>query len=155
MSGAIVGLIAAQALGIFGGGAPTVISPGPVPLVVLVLLGLPISLVILAFVGWYLWWCPSLYSGLPRFPMRSIVLFVTLVVLSAAAFVGGWDYGVKYQGFNYTLTCLLISLLLAAACGVAVWLARKAPSFSRSLAAQFLIFAWLVSYAFPYLGETP
>ncbi len=148
-------LVAAQAIGAFGGGSPTITAPAPLLLVVPALLGLPAPVVILLFTACFLLWLPSLHKGRPALPTRSVALAVAVAVVSSAVYATNWSYGLRYQGLAHTAACLALSLLFAACTLGAVCRARKRPSFKAVLAAHTLTFVWLASYAFPYLGETP
>lgn len=148
-------LVAAQAVGAFGGGSPTITAPAPLLLVVPALLGLPAPVVILLFTACFLLWLPSLYAGRPAVPTRSVALGVTVAVVSTAVYAISWSYGLRYQGLAHTTACFALNLLFAMCSLVAVRRARKYPSFNAALAAHTITFVWLASYAFPYLGETP
>jgi hypothetical protein len=73
--------------------------------------------------------------------------------LSFLGFVAGWDYGLEYQGFDHTLKCALISaglvLTSTALLGIAAWTNR----FHVNVLGHAVLFYWIASYAFPYLGE--
>jgi hypothetical protein len=89
----------------------------------------------------FLFWNPQLFRGLAGIPRRTYVLFVSTVLLSIAWFVGGWKFGLEYQGTRFTyLVCRS-------------W--KRDLSFPSSLALNWLRFVWLAWYAFPYLGELP
>ncbi len=100
-------------------------------------------------------WLPALRRGSVVFPVRSFVLLGAGSVLSALHFATQWRLGLEFQGVTFTRGCLVASCLLAGVVGVLGWLDRRQPSYGKNLAAHFLLFAWLVSYAFPYLGEWP
>ena len=139
-AGGAVGIVAMQSLGLFGGGAPCVLTSvhaSGFP----AFMGLPPLLVVGLFVALFFVWRPSLFSGESRVPVRTLLLLVIVSVLSAVVFVTGWNYGIKYQGALYIQVCLVLSGLLMAACIVIVWLGRQHPSFHGSLALQALLFA--------------
>lgn len=58
-------LVVAQALGLFGGGSPSVWSPAPFLLVIPALMGVPALLVLFLFVAVFCLWSPALFR--PRF----------------------------------------------------------------------------------------
>src|SRR6185369_16219491 len=97
-------LVGAQALGLFGGGSPSIWSPAPFVLVVPALIGVPALLVVFAFVAIFVVWSPALFRGESSIPRRTTVLYVVFAVLSAASYVSGWHYGIEYQGLRYTAT---------------------------------------------------
>jgi hypothetical protein len=148
-------LVAAQALGLFGGGSPSILSPAPLLLAVPALMGVPVVLVVSAFVGLFCFWSPVLFRGEPSTPRRTIVLFVIVGILSAGSFAFGWHYGLQYQGLKYTATCAVLSATFFSMCLMLFWRSYGAPTFLRSLVAQAALFAWIGSYAVVYLGEAP
>ena len=76
--------------------------------------------------------------------------------MNTIALAGGWRYGLKYEGDDYTrfacVTSATCNAVLLLAFGAA-WKLR--PSFTLNLVVHWLLFAWLAWYAFPYLGELP
>lgn len=147
--------MALQSLGLLGGGAPSVYSPASIVLVLPVFVGLPPFFVVALFVAAFLLWRPALFSGEARIPIRTFILLTVAAVLSAVVYASGWSYGIKYQGAFNTGVCLSLSVLFLVGCIAAAWRGRNRPSFPTSLALHPMLFAWLASYAFPYLGETP
>lgn len=82
--------------------------------------------------------------------------FALVTVASMVWFGTGWHYGVEYQGYRYTLATALISLGFAAIAGGMLMRWRtESLSLPFSLTINFLLFAWVFTYAFPYLGELP
>jgi hypothetical protein len=154
-AGLVLGIIAGQSLGLFGIGAPSIFAPAPMLLVFPLFFGLPFALVIGLFVLLFWMWHPRLFTGATDIPARTIVLIAAATVLSVLAFVTGWQYAVRYQGYRYAVICLIASGLLLVACVISIWSARRNPSFRASLASHTLLFVWLGSYALPYMGETP
>jgi len=155
IAGCVVGLAAAQSLGLFGGGSPSVISPCPIWLVVPIFLGVPAIVAVAVLTAIFLVWRPSLFQGATAVPIRTYVLWGVITILSGIWIVAGWRYGLKYEGSGYTTVCALVSLAFFCLSAFALWQARKTPSFTNALLAQTLLFVWLASYALPYLGETP
>jgi hypothetical protein len=148
-------LIVAQALGLFGGGSPSIWSPVPFLLVVPAFMGVPALLVLFVFVATFCSWSPALFRGEPSTPRRTIVLYVVCGISSVASFVVGWRSGIEYEGLTYTVTCAVLSAAWFSVCSLFLWRAYASPTFLRSLIAQVTLFAWIGSYAVVYLGETP
>src|SRR5690606_3020912 len=111
VAGGVVGIVAMQSLGLFGSGAPTIASPASMLLVLPAFMGVPPLLVVMVLVGLFFVWRPSLFSGRPEIPVRTVILLIVATVLSAFVFVAGWEYGYKYQGPGYTQLCLVLSIL--------------------------------------------
>ncbi len=70
-------------------------------------------------------------------------------------FVEGWRYGLKYESLTYSISTALLSAVLAVFTGILILRLRRGPSFALNLLTHFVLFAWLITYAFPYLGELP
>ncbi len=101
-------------------------------------------------------WNPGLLFGDGKIPKKSRVLLMVLAVLSVVWFVGGWQFGMEYQGAEYTYTvCILnvVSIGFLAFVFVSKW--GKESSFGINLVLHWILFAWLAWIAFPYLGEMP
>lgn len=148
-------LVVAQALGAFGEGSPTILSPAPLLFVIPAFMDLPVFLVPFLFLAIFCVWSPALLRGEARNPRRTLVLYVVFAVLSTAWYVTGWHYGAQYEGLRYTVTCAILSAALFSLCSLLLWRSHASPSFLRSLITQFVIFAWIGSYAVVYLGQTP
>jgi hypothetical protein len=147
-----VWLIAAQSLGLFGGGSPTLVSPAAFPLTALVLSGIPQWLASVLWGGLFLAWHPALLRGVAQIPARTVALWLVVAILSAAYFAAGWHAGVRYEGALFTWTTLILNIFLSILCTALLWRARTRPSLGRSLSLHASLFAWISTYAFPYLG---
>jgi len=150
-----LGLVVAQALGLFGGGSPSIWSPAPFPLVIPAFMGVPPLLVLFLFVAIFCVWSPALVRGESSTPRRTTVLYVVVGILSVVSYATGWHYGIQYEGLRYTVTCAVLSAVLFSLCSLLLWRSYASPTFLRSLTMQFALFAWIGSYAVVYLGETP
>jgi hypothetical protein len=148
-------LVVAQALGLLGGGSPSIWSPAPFLLFIPAFMGVPALLVLFLFVAIFCVWSPALFRGESSTPRRTIVLYVVFGILSAASYASGWHYGIQYEGLRYTVTCAVLSTALFSLCSLLLWRSYASPTFLRSLTTQFALFAWIGSYAVVYLGETP
>jgi hypothetical protein len=140
---------------LWGHRVPSITSPFPLPLMFPVFLGVPplvaAAIPSLVFCAWS--W-PLLF-GLRISARRTLLAFVLVATASALEFGFNWGYGLRYQGHRYTLTTAIFSLLFAvvtAALLIRFW--RDKTTWS-SLAVNFILFAWVFTYAFPYLGELP
>jgi hypothetical protein len=164
-STAIATLIAGTALlmpasvGLLASGVGTVLCPFPLitvlPAFWLSNFGVPQIAVVAPALLFFLWQ-PKLFQGEVKIPKRSYVLLIVLILLSIADFVGGWKWGLEYQGPQFTHAVLAINL---------VWIVFLISAFLASLKSQpryrlnvflhWILFAWLAWYAFPYMGELP
>lgn len=120
------------------------VLPGPLYPLILASAVLPVL---------FLLWSRPLFSGQVRIPLRSKVLALVLVGLSAVFLAASWSHGVRYQGMPHTLAIyafnagLWFGLLL-----LERWNA-KWFSFGTNLGFHWLLFAWLAWIAFPWFGE--
>ena len=148
LAGAVVQLFVLQAFGTFGGGSPTEVAPSPMPLALLYFIGLgPLALGV-PVVAFWCWGLP-LFWGAKEFPARSVVLAVAAIASSAIWLVVG-DASKYYSWLFFALSGGLLVLTIAAV----AW-CRRRPSFPANLAGHALLFAWLGSFAFPWVGEVP
>ena len=165
MSPGLVTVMAGSALvipgfvGCFSAGVPTHYCPLPLLTIVPAFLLSSVHLQSLAAFTptvFFFAWSAFLFCGRDMVPRRSYVLLIVLTILSTVDFAGGWHYGLKYQGANYTFwVCaantawlLVLGFLFARS-----W--RRPPSFMNNVVVHWLLFAWLGWYAFPWLGELP
>jgi hypothetical protein len=151
----ILAAIAAHSLGVSGDNYPTLRSPYPVLLVIPAFLGVPVIVIAILFASAFAAWSNQLLRAEAAIPRRSIVLLFVAILLSGLVFISGWEYGLKYQGMNYLFPALAISALAVVILVVIASLNRRRPMLATSAAFHFLLFAWLATYAMPYLGETP
>jgi hypothetical protein len=152
---AVTALASTQALGLFGGGSPSVFAPCPLPFVLIAFgpatpFGVPV--IVATFV---MLWCLPLFRGDGRVPTRTVILAL-LVGLSSA----GWFASVAFQHLNvdgplYAAIMLTASGVLAGATTFALRHARRQPGLRPSALAHACLFIWWVSYAYPWFGEVP
>jgi len=86
---------------------------------------------------------------------RTAATFVVALMGSVLVFAFGWGYGVEFEGRGYTLSVGVISAALGSVSLALLLLSRKSPSATLSVIANLLLFGWIFTYAFPYLGELP
>jgi len=144
--------------GLFSAGSPTLICPLPALTVLPAFYTPPVLLkcIVLLPTALLFTWNPGLFEADEEIPQRSYALFVGALLLNIVWFVGGWSYGLRYQGPHYVLIIGAINVLWSAALAVFIlfrW--KKASSFEASLFFHWILFAWLGWYAFPWLGELP
>jgi hypothetical protein len=153
---AVVGAAAsAQAIGVFGGGSPSVLTPCPWPFVLMAFSPITpygVPLIVAAFA---LAWCIPLLRGDGQVPRRTI-LFAWLVGLTSL----GWFASAAVQGLNwdgplYVAVTTGASCILALGTAVALRSARRTPSIRASALAHAILLTWFVSYAYPWFGEVP
>jgi hypothetical protein len=147
--------ITAQSLGAFGDGAPSLISPYPLPFTLLALLGVPVFLLAILFGALFYFACRRAVLNELRRPNGAAVALGVTTIASIGYFVTSWHYGIEYQGKLFVNACIRVNA--AAVLGLLVMLAlnyRRATPLSV-VAFYFALFAWIGTYAFPYFGEGP
>jgi hypothetical protein len=149
-------LIIPASLGLLLSGVPTVLTPFPtLTILPAFLLGRSYGLAVLVPALLFFAWNPGLFRGQAIFPKRSIALLGILTALSGLYFTDSWKYGLQYQGARFTYAvCLLNVVWLVVLWSVVIATLRKS-SFATNLLLNWVLFAWLGWYAFPYLGELP
>lgn len=99
-----------------------------------------------------LWWAPDLRRGAAEMPTKTLVLLALVAVSSALYFL--WQRESAAQGIG--LKAWWIDLALSAGLGLSTALlagsCRRRPAFWKNLLAHSLLFAWLITYAFPWIG---
>lgn len=154
-SGLALAVVSAASIGMFPGSSPSLIAPCGLPLIIPLFMGAPLGLVLCSAPLVYWAWVWPVVSGRNAVPRSTFAVVIVLLVLSLTWFVKGWALGVQYEGRLHTAACLAISLVLITAAGLLALRGRAAPSVGLRLSSHWLILAWLASYGFPYLGETP
>jgi len=152
-AGAGLLVVSAQSLGLFHDDFASLTAPCSMLLALPLFLEWPVWLVLalapLAF--WF--WSFQLFYGRPQVPIRSVVLFAIATFASALWFVLKWHDGIGFHGSLYTFGTLSLNLFLVAFVWLLTILGRRSQSFLKSLVLHCIAFAWLVTYAFPYLVE--
>lgn len=151
-----VALIMPASLGLLISGVPTIVCPFPtVTIVPAFLLGRSYGLAVLVPTVLFFLWNPGLFRGQIVFPTRSIVLLAILTGFTGVFFVSSWQDGLHYRGpqFMYAVGALNAVWVLVL-WGLLVASVRRV-SFARNLLLNWILFAWLAWYAFPYTGELP
>lgn len=158
LAGLLLAAVAAQSVGMLPGGTqgmPTITAPASVVMMLPLFNEVPLGVVLVAVPLLFWAWASPLFAARAQMPPRTIWLFRTLVILSIAWFAAGWKYGLQFEGRAFTIGTAAVSVLCVALVELLVRRSRRSPSFAVTLAATWLIFAWTLTFAFPYLGETP
>jgi hypothetical protein len=137
------------------GCGPSITSPGPILLVIPMMVWTPVYFLILVPTVFFWLWSSYLFEGLTILPTRTKLLGYLIAVLSLTYYAANWGYGKRYQGIIFTIVCVAISLSFAILFIITVKRNEKNKTFFSNLVATWLIFVWVFTYAFPYLGETP
>jgi hypothetical protein len=102
----------------------------------------------------FLWNC-QLFRGVAKVPKRSYVFLALLTVLSVIDFVVSWKSGVQHVGVKFTAAVFAVNIVWLAFLGLAFARTRSGKtSFGTSVFLQWMLFAWLSWYAFPWLYES-
>jgi hypothetical protein len=152
--GSGLALLIPAAAGLLLAGVPTIFCPLPA-LTVIPAFFIGPAAVIMPTVLFFLWH-PGLFKGDSKVPRRTYALVATGAVLSIVWFVGGWKWGLQYQGTRHVRFVCIANIAWLVFLGFAFAIGRKrVASFKRSLFLHWILFCWLAWYAFPYLGELP
>jgi TRAP-type uncharacterized transport system fused permease subunit len=148
-----------SSIGILVSNVPTVLCPFPllISLPAMFLGGLNSWKVVITLPTLFFFvWQPGLFDGQAKIPKRSYWLFAVAAVLSVIYFISSWKWGLEYQGVEFTHSVCIINIVCVVFLGLALAVnRRRAPSYGFNLFLQWVLFAWLAWYAFPYLGELP
>jgi hypothetical protein len=129
--------------------------PSPLFFLGLQVAGIPRGIWFMAGALLFLAWSPQLLAGSSRIPLRSVVALGVLTALTVLHLWASWEYAVSYRGW------LAVSAIVALSAGpvIALWvLYRKSarhPTFWGNLFFHLGVFAWLITLAFPSIGELP
>jgi len=129
---------------------PALIIASMVPLslpFLVVLASLPVAF---AFLAWVMPWAAG-----SRLPRRSMILLACGIFLTFLHFAASWRLGTRYQGQGHTIGVALVDAAWIVALLLLLQWERGAPSFGKRLLFHGALFAWLASYALPWLGEMP
>lgn len=105
----------------------------------------------------FLAWSIPQFRGKPELSSFSILLVLATAptLLSAAYLVASWNYGLEWQGLEYTAFQVLLDAGLAVGAFITARQLRRRPSWGGTVAWKASVVGWLTLFAFPYLGETP
>lgn len=135
---------------------PGILSPFPVPFLLPVWILGPAGMGACALLAILFWcWSYQLRRNSPRIPKRSVVLAVVVTALSLAWTAWGFSDAAQWQGTTYAWTVAGLNIVVPLSLACLLRWTRAAPRWGVSFAFHWLLFAWLGSYAFAYLGETP
>lgn len=101
----------------------------------------------------FLLWQPRLLRGESRLPVRNRLLLSIGAVLSALYYASHWRQGLQHEGLSSVVFCAAFNAVLLALAVRSILRAHRRPSFSANLLAQGLLFLWLLTFAFPVLGD--
>jgi hypothetical protein len=138
---------------------PTVATPCGAPLVpVAFLSGSPsLSVIIAGFTFFFMEW--KLMTRQRVAAKWNALAVIIAGGLSLWYFVSNWEWGVEYedhlyQNPHYTVITAILSATFGAILLLLLYCTRRSKSTSSQLLLHFVFAAWIVTYAFPYLGET-
>ncbi len=157
----LLSAVSAQSIGIIGNrSAPTVSSPGGFPLFVIgFLFQSPFPPIVIAGTAFFLMEWKLMTRQRVAAKWGALVV-VVVGALSSWYFVSSWKWGVEYEDRqygnpHYTVTTAILSATFGAILLLLLYCTRRVKSAWSQLLVHFVFAAWIVTYAFPYLGETP
>ena len=134
---------------------PSIVAPSSMLLLLPGILGVPIPILSLVPTMLFWLWSQQLFRGSPDLNRRTKILGCIISVLSATYYFNEWRWNAHYYGMFHTVVCTLVSATFAVVISIAAWKNKNKPSFKTSIVTTWLIFAWIFTFAFPWLGELP
>lgn len=109
----------------------------------LVFFGWPVAFAILYY------WCvlPSV-QGTAVVQLRSVILALVALGLSAAWFASWWKYGVKYQGQGFVIGMAVLNCVVLGMLGGLLIFVRRTKSWRASMLFHLALFTWITLVAF-------
>jgi hypothetical protein len=107
----------------------------------------------LAIPAFYVLWCFPLLKGQNQIPKRTKIFSMLLVLLSLFSLVGGWLYGIEYQGYTHTVLMILFNLCFWTLLFILALKNARTTSYKTNFLFHSTLFIWLAWVAFPWLGE--
>jgi hypothetical protein len=142
------GLAFLTGISLFSSGYIRVFVPYSPVLFILSVYCTPIGAVFLPTIAYWVWcWFSSTSSK------ATAIVAASIGLLSLVWFWYGWALGLQYEGALYTRSVALLDAVAAVGILVQLRYSTKSPSVGKILASKFLIVAWVITYAFPWLGE--
>ncbi len=130
---------------------PSVLAPRGLPLFIVALLSFGPSAAVF-FVGAFFLYVELIVMMNDGLPVRTNGCFVGVVAILSASFIAlSWN---DDHDRLYTVAVALLSALFAVLLLLLVFFTRRHRSAISTLMVHFLLFAWIATYAFPWLGET-
>lgn len=112
-----------------------------------------IFLIISIYAVIFIFWTRKLYVNEGKIPLRSLIFFPIMVLLSIWSLVGNWEYGLEYQGKMHTLAMYRLNLLFWIIMIFLFLINRKKRKLLLNFLFHLVFFVWFVWIAFPWLGE--
>ncbi len=158
LAAVLMACLLSLALGLVPGtAAPSILAPMSLPATLVALFladALPWFVPILLLTALFLYFGRTIHGDPSPPSTRLLWVHRGAGILSAAWFAVGWRLGVQYEGTTFVLATAVLSLCFFLALEwLGTSLRRKSTSTGR-LVYVWLLFAWTIAYAFPWLGET-
>ena len=102
---------------------------------------------------WFWLWTRPLRRG-TTIPWPRTAVFVVLSALASLTWYAvGWRWGTEYQGRSTVIAYLLANVVWLGIATASIRFSSTHASWWANLAAHFALFTWVVTIAFPWLGE--
>ena len=83
-----------------------------------------------------------------------VAIFIVISTFNALYIFVSFNYSLKYQGGLYSYLCVFWNLIFFIAAALLLWFSRKKSSFHSALIFRWILVAWPITVAFPWMGET-
>jgi hypothetical protein len=153
----LLSVVSAQSMGAIGNQAsPTVIAPCGVPLFVIAIFfsgGTPIAAALLVALPFF--FVERRLMVDPLIPVKLTGMIVGIVAaLSLCLFAVSWNDGLRYEGPQFTVGTAILDAVFVVVLSLLLFCMHRRKSPRTQLLLHFVFAAWIVTYAFPWLGET-
>jgi hypothetical protein len=153
----LLSVVSAQSMGAIGNqGSPTVIAPCGVPLFVIAIFfsgGTPIVAALLVAIPFFFVERRLMVDAL--IPVKLTAMIVGIVAaLSLCLFAVSWNDGLKYEGHQFAVGTAILDAAFVVVLSLLLFCVHRQKSAWSQLLLHFVFAAWIVTYAFPWLGET-
>lgn len=94
-----------------------------------------------------------LFKGNRRIPLKSIILFLIIMILEIIYFIFSIQLGLQYQGNNFVICSVLLNLIFICILFFLLLKNYRKSSYLTNLFFNFLLMFWFFWFAFPFFGE--
>lgn len=94
-----------------------------------------------------------LFRGNNKIPVKSVVLFLIMIVLEIIYFLFSIQAGIRYQGKSFVMLSVIINIVFICVLFFLLYKNQKSSSYMANLGFNFLLILWFFWFAFPFFGE--
>jgi len=94
-----------------------------------------------------------LFTGKIRIPVKSVFLFVIMMILEMVYFTFSVQAGLRYQGNSFVIFSIVLNAVFICTLFYLLFRNFKNASFMTNLLFNYLLIFWFSWFAFPFFGE--